>query len=325
MSSRGLAGKKSSRSGRYRKRLMTPADLVPFASKLESLFKTLETKKNSRNINDAEFLSYGLLAMLACRRPDAFEKSASKTQFNSSVLSPASHFSFSHFLELFAQLDLPIIAFKKSVEKESSLLEFLNSHRLRGIPDSARHALLEWLHQKYPLTLFFYIPSVSEVFELQKRGGRCVSFFKNAHELTHLHHERDVISFMIHDLIHAHEFYSNPERAVQQIGFYHWLDNIQANPQLQNLLNDSMGFKECWEYVLADMNSYCGHLLKTLRAAFALHAKNGDGEEIWRAIVEESNLHPIEQRLFLKVNTHGWKDDDFVHLEKIFESRRFQY
>ncbi len=181
-------------------------------------------------------------------------------------------------------------------------------------------ALLRWLDNQYPLTLLFHIPSASEVFELQKQGGRCISFLKQAADLTTFHHERDAINFIVHDLIHAHEFYALPQRAKQQIGFYHWLDNIKHNPQLVKLQVESDEFLERWEYVLSDMNSYCGHLLKTLHAAFSICANS---ESLWKSVVDASDLEQNEKVLFNKINTAEWGETDFLHLESVLE-KRFQ-
>jgi hypothetical protein len=196
---------------------------------------------------------------------------------------------------------------------------FLEQIRFRGIPDSARIALLKWLDREYPLTLMFYIPSALEVFELQKNGGRCISFLKKASELTEFHHHRDAISFIVHDLIHAHEFYANPQRAKQQIGFYLWLDQIKNNPCLKKLQAESAGFLACWEYVLSDMNSYCGHLLKTLHAAFIIHAPEGEAESLWKNIVNASELEADEKKLFRKINSSAWDNTDFLQLEAVLE------
>ena len=310
--------KKSSRSGRYRKLLIPPEELIPYSQNLENLFAALQEKRNARELSDAEFLSYGLLALLACRRIDALQKnpgvqiSKNTTQEN---------FLLTDFFLLLKKFNLPTEAFKKFADQEINIIEFLSRIRFRGIPDSARQALMQWLEKKYPLHLFFYIPSIGEVFNMQKWGGRCVSFFMNAQSIIQLHHDRDVISFIVHDLIHANEFYSNKEMAEQQIGFYQWLDEIKNIPDLQLLIQESNGFRERWEYLLSDMNSYCGHLLKTFHAAFKIHASESESVRLWSLIVENSKLTPAERILFLKINSFDWVEDDFYLLEDVFKNK----
>jgi hypothetical protein len=310
--------KKSSRSGRYRKLLIAPEELTPFASKLEALFNDLQIKRQTREISDAEFLSYGLLALLACRRIDAFQKNpGALTQ----TIANRQKLMLIDFFLLLKKYDLPNAAFKKFTELNGDAFDFLKQIRFRGIPDSARQALLQWLEKKYPLHLFLYIPTVGEVFNMQKWGGRCVSFFIQSKDIIKLHHDRDVISFIVHDLIHAHEFYSNQERANQQIGFYQWLDEIKDFSEIQNLISKSKGFRERWEYLLSDMNSYCGHLLKTLHAAIIIHVPNSDNHVLWKSIVEKSSLSESDRILFLKINSFDWVDEDYLALETIFDNK----
>jgi len=320
---------KASRHGRYRKLLLDPQNLLPAAQNLEVLFNTLDHKRQQGILSDAEFLSYGLFTLLACRRPDAFQSNKTKCKDSiekeSTPLKPEStDFILSDLWNLLCENNLPVSGNKKILDQKLSVYQFLNRVRFRGIPDSARMALLAWLNHQYPLILMFHVPSAAEVFELQKQGGRCTTFFKQAPELTELHHGRDAISFIVHDLIHAHEFYSLPQRAQQQIGFYHWLDNIKNNPDLLKLQAESDEFLERWEYVLSDMNSYCGHLLKTLHAAFtnyekSIHAPAGEGGLFWNNVVDTSDLEEREKILFRKINSAAWNEADFLHLELIFE------
>jgi hypothetical protein len=311
--------KKPSRQGRYRKSLISPECLAPIAQKLATIFEELDKNRALGILSDAEFLSYGLVTLLACRRLDAFQSNRAKTKTVVLDSIASSSFKLADLWALLVRQGLPIESYKKIFQQNISMDQFFNQIRFRGIPDSARIALLEWLNNQYPLTLFFHIPSGDEVFELQKKGGRCVTFLKQAQALTELHHERDAISFIIHDLIHAHEFYADPQRTEQQIGFYHWLDNIRNNALLKNLMEESAEFFARWEYILSDMNSYCGHLLKTLHAAFTLHAKPGEGASIWNNVVEMSDLDLEAKLLFLKINSWEWNDADFLKLESILE------
>ena len=320
MNSETVPSKKPSRQGRYRKQLFDPDAIAPFAKKLENAFQSLRAHLQNQTLSEAEFFGYSLLALLACRRPDAIQKSSSLKKLPLSQNIVPNSFPLGDFIILLQENNLPIIAFDKFLPS-LSLMEFLTQIRFRGIPFSAQQALMEWLKQNYPLQLFFHSPTVSEVFALQKNGGRCITFFTRAEELIRLHHERDALSFSIHDLIHAHEFYSDPKRARQQIGFYHWMDSLIENPHLQRMLKSSPNFEARWEYLLADMNSYCGHLLKTLHAIILIESGEDEeeGRNIWRDLVENSSLNPAAKILFLKTNQHSWCDQDFIQLEEVLE------
>jgi len=309
--------KKASRHGRYRKSLLSPTSLAPIAQPMAAVFNALDQQRQQGKLSDAEFVGYGLLTLLACRRTDAFQHHRRQQTVTTTI---ASEFSLADFWALLCEHQLPLSHYREMFDQPLSLSSFLNQMRFRGIPDSAQQALLKWLEQHYPLTLVFHIPTTSEVFALQKQGKRCISFLKEAKDLTELHHERDAISFIIHDLVHAHEFYASPQRARQQIGFYHWLDNIQENPALLALQAECPEFSQRWEYVLSDMNAYCGHLLKTLHAAFSLHDNSPQRQPLWNQVVEASDLAPDEKNLFLKINSREWNDNDFLTLEAILEN-----
>lgn len=315
--------KKASRRGRYRKSLLDPQSLLSIAHQLETFFNQLDQKRQHGIVSDAEFLSCGLLTLLACRRPDAFQNHRGHKREAVATKTTAGVFTMADFWHLLDEQHLPLKHYQKILDQSLSVSQFLNRIRFRGIPDSARTSLLKWLDQEYPLTLVFHIPSVDEVFALQKCGGRCVSFLKQADDLTKVHHDRDTISFIVHDLIHAHEFYAHAKRARQQIGFYHWLDNIRGNSRLIELLATSDAFRERWEYILSDMNSYCGHLLQTLHAAFSLHARAVQGESLWNTIVDGSDLAPNEKVMFQKINSSAWCETDFLQLEAILEEIAF--
>ena len=309
--------KKASRRGRYRKALLSPQDLVPHAQTIAAVLSELDCKRQQAILNDAEFASYALLTLLACRRADAFQPHRTRHAHNTMRLASAARFSMADFWKLLCSHSLPVGNNQAVLDQAISVYHFLGNIRFRGIPDAAQTALLKWLDKEYPLTLLFHIPSATDVFELQKQGGRCISFLIQANELTGIHHGRDAISFIVHDLIHAHEFYAIPQRAQQQIGFYHWLDSIQQHPLLMDLQKESTSFLAHWEYVLSDMNSYCGHLLKTLHAAFAIHAD----ESLWNSVVEFSDLSSDEKNLFRKINSPTWREEDFLKLESILEQR----
>jgi len=321
MPSRNHYRPNASRAGRYRKLLVSPESLAPVSKNVAAVFCALDEKRSGGVLSDAEFLSYGLLTLLLCRRPDALQRSQTRNGKHILSTSPPGDFTLADFWKLLASHHVPIAHYPQNGNPEISVLTFLQGIRFRGIPDAARLALLAWLNHRYPLTLLFHVPSAPEVFALQIQGRRCVSFFRDERELTMLHHDRDVISFIVHDLIHAHTFYAQPQRARQQIGFYHWIHNIQNDHQLTRLQAESPSFLTSWEYILSDMNSYCGHLLKTLHAAFMLHAKLGEGELMWQHIINTSNLAPNEKILFQKINSPDWCHADFLHLETIFEKR----
>lgn len=144
-----------------------------------------------------------------------------------------------------------------------NLMATLHSHSLRGVPNEAQNALLEWYHGKIHLSFFWKEPSVFEVLKLQSHNSRCLSLDPLASDfLVTNTHGRDFASFIIHDLMHAHFFFRPEFHDFQQrMSFYfveHW--NL---PWLQSLRRIPHVWSQ-YEYLLSDMNTHPLHWLQTL-------------------------------------------------------------
>lgn len=312
--------KKSSRAGRYRKQLTPLSALEPIAQTLEQVFHKLDALRLQKKISDAEFLSMGLLILLACRRKDAFQKSGLSITANQNI--SIGSFTCNDFKEFIHTYELPVHSLITLLElsPQNEISSLIKAIRFRGVPESSRLALLHYLEGQYPLQLYFFIPTIEEVFSMQKQGRRCVTFFKTKNEILQLYHGRDVVSFIIHDLMHAHEFYDNRKMAQQQIGFYHFLDKALHTSEITNLYESNKDFQTKLQYIMSDMNSYCGHLIKTLHAAVILHSPQNSGNEIWEKISQKVCNQPNEQNLLRRVNTDNWTNDDFVKFENIMDT-----
>lgn len=318
----------ASRSGRYRKILFEPSALQVFAPRLERAFAELTVRDG---LTAPDLVSAGLLLMLACRRPDALQKrgriEGPPRPPLPSTAQPAS-FTADDLHDHAQRHDLPSQAFAPFCGQGLTLAVLLRHTQWRGIPDAARSALLAWRDGQYPLQLHFGIPASDMVFDLQKQGQRCITFFLRAEEMSALHHERDALSFVVHDLMHAHAFYADPVRMRQQVGFYHWLDKARRVPALAERLSHSPAFSDSWEYIVSDMNSYCGHLLKTLHASIVSHSPpdlpsthdTSTPHGIWSPIVHGSDLPSPIIEVFLRVNSPQWTTEDFLALESYCES-----
>lgn len=326
----------ASRSGRYRKILFEPATLQAFAPRLEAAFGDLTVRYGlaaSANIHAPDLVAAGILLMLACRRSDALQKrgrlarpllpdlqSRQKLQDLTPDASRPHPMTVENLQDLAHRHGLPSQALAPFCGQGLTLSALLAHSQWRGIPDAARSALLAWKDGLYPLQLHFGIPTSERVFDLQKQGRRCITFFLRAEEMSTLHHERDALSFVVHDLMHAHAFYADPVRMRQQVGFYHWLDRARCATGLAHLLEASPAFHESWEYIVSDMNAYCGHLLQTLRATLALHAPQGQGDKLWEDVIQATDLPPALAEIFLRVNSPQWQTKAFYEVECFCEA-----
>lgn len=147
----------------------------------------------------------------------------------------------------------------------SFLDEFL-SQRYRALPEAVPSSLAAWAAGAYPLELYFRELDVTEIMKLQSHGRRCVSLMMTKDELLNFEHEgRDFLSFLIHDLVHAHRLMKRPEDYRRQCEFAKLLFDFRAHwVRLDRPLAPQ--YRERLDYIGADMNSHLIHLLKTLKA-----------------------------------------------------------
>jgi hypothetical protein len=137
----------------------------------------------------------------------------------------------------------------------------------KGIKLATNRSLIQWHNGDYPLELHFNIPTPLEVLRIQSLGKRCVSIMAYHEQVIEYQKlDRDPVSFLIHDLIHADQFYFQNEmyrcqRVLNQI-FYslylqqHWDLYFDFQPE----------FKSKLDYVFSDMNAHPIHLLKVLKS-----------------------------------------------------------
>lgn len=153
----------------------------------------------------------------------------------------------------------------KARHSELTLVDFFCNLSHRSIPLSVNRALMGWAIGKYPLDLCFEIPTPMQVFGLQLEGRRCVSLLNDFNINSKYNNSRDPLGFLLHDLIHADNFFSNPFFVRGQTKF---LNLINRNIQKCDFedLNKDTAFANEFNYLISDMNSHPAHLLKTFIA-----------------------------------------------------------
>ncbi len=142
--------------------------------------------------------------------------------------------------------------------EKDSLIEFWGKTLLRGIPSKLNRTLINWNLGYYNLELIHHIPTANEMLIAQAEGKRYVTLFNNAHDWQYcINHQRDHFSFLIHDLIHAHEFFSDEKLKIEQIKFYQMLKVNYENIKKQSSHPE---FQQSLDYLISDMNSHPAHL-----------------------------------------------------------------
>lgn len=153
------------------------------------------------------------------------------------------------------------------------LFQYFN---LRGIPKSIHRAMINWYNNSWDIKMLFTIPSPAELLFMQVENSRVLTLIIDEKKLTtHILGRRDPLSFALHDLMHADQFFNNPKSQKGQLGFYKWIATQYQNPILQNKLQCDKKFKDEFDYVVSDMNAYVMHLLKSFKSCFTrAHCEN---------------------------------------------------
>lgn len=262
---------------RYQKQLIDIEILKKTASRLAPCFQYWWQKYQHKEILDCEFAAIYLLYYQWIRCPEN-----PFMGYNHSPIVPINELpSQSTFQDLKMNVRLkevyeigcefyPFQLIPKQVAQwpmDLPLLIFINQLELRGIPRAGLQGVVKWYTREYPLVLFAHVPSAYEVLKMQSDGIRCVTAFLQEAELAELYlHTRDPMSFLLHDLIHAHHFMSNPQQFSQQIAFSKLLLKTYNTEQLQFYLNSDSIFNKEFDYLSSDMNGHPCHLYLTLRS-----------------------------------------------------------
>ncbi len=228
------------RKGRYQKNFLQPDQCPQWGQGMAAFIPDLKNKL-AETFSDAEFVAAYFLAGFEILHA----KNWKGARFNANLWPE-------HWLTTFV---------------EQSPLKRIAQYSLRGIPLSANRTLLAWQAGEYQLKLFFSVPSIAEVLQMQRQGVRCVTCLCEPEELQkYVLAERDPLSFTLHDLIHADHFFHDQTQRTVQIGFSRWLWLIWQAQEPLRIAESHPHFLTQFEYVSADMNSHGAHLSKYLKA-----------------------------------------------------------
>lgn len=155
----------------------------------------------------------------------------------------------------------------------NTLFDLVNSFNLHSVPYSARFTLVNWyLKNKFDLVLFInHIPSSKDVLCMQAQSKRCVSLIANKIDSL-IMNERDPLSFLLHDLVHAYKMFSNDYLLKGQVGFSKAMLRIYQTEDrlvqdfLESLCSEDQTFSNDFDYLISDMNSHPKHLFFYFKA-----------------------------------------------------------
>ncbi len=305
--------KTSSRSGRYKKKLVSEAHLQSEAPLITAKLTPFLEYRDQGKISEAEFAAIYLVLYLSTRTPFHW--------LGSRQSAPV---TLTHQLPItMVELKDLGLKFEDSVTKKLSptltIGELYQYYAFKSTPRSVNRSILEWSNNSYPLVLMNRIPTPLEVLDQQRQSKRCVTaLLKEAQLSKYILGERDPMSFTMHDLIHADHFFHDNNCYQGQMGFYRALWKASSEKVFDQILEND-AFKNEFEYVISDMNAYCVHLMKCLKSAI-LHY-SFQGEAIFKKMLSTWEMSEEVKNAFIKLNTEKFQAvEDTLLIQSFFDS-----
>ncbi|MBC7421154.1 MAG: hypothetical protein H7328_10535 [Bdellovibrio sp.] len=271
-------------------------------------------KTHFADLSNVEKVQAWVFTLTCLRRPNDWFGSIRKEYLISDICpdSKLNHLSLRQTFQ-----DTPVNIPLK-LDPQLSILSALNILKIKPLPETCLRSLCQLSNPQFPLIILEHIPSPYELLGYQLKGLRVVSFNENYQTWSdHLNIERDFLSFIIHDLIHADHFFKDNKNKNGQLGFYHFIEKIWLHESLHTLLLSSE-FKKGFEYIISDMNSHPLHLLKTLRAYLSQAVQSPNQTEmIWNSWVSAWTHEPTAANALQKINTQLFSDIDALEVEKL--------
>ncbi|KYG67819.1 hypothetical protein AZI87_00615 [Bdellovibrio bacteriovorus] len=256
------------RTGRFRHRLLDDTFLKtqgPVAYECLQPFLSLWRQKR---LSDVEIASIYIFIFAFLRRPKDFLGGVhNEFPIPSSNDTALRSETFLGILRESLPAELKQAKSLRRFESTRPFVDFFCSLSWRSIPLAVPKSILRWKEQIYPLDLLITLPTPEDVLNMQAQGRRCISMLVEKDQILNFVEEgRDVLGFIVHDLIHADHFFADPEKAQAQIEFCKRLRIVVTFPDIQQMLEEDDSFRREFHYLMSDMNSVPLHLLKTLKA-----------------------------------------------------------
>lgn len=201
--------------------------------------------------------------------------------------------------------------------------DLFKNFNLKAIPESINRTMLHWYEGSWKIEMLEHIPTPRELLRLQVKNTRCTTVITNVSEIDSLvFNSRDPLSFMLHDLMHADQFFSQNESLKGQLGFYQLISDIYDQPRLRHLLKSNEEFKREFEYVASDMNAYVIHLFKCLKSSISRTAEN---EIFFSELLDWWQMNDAEKLSSHLLNSPQFNIENEMILKNFFESKQEIY
>lgn len=321
------------RAGRFKHRLLDDDFLKNQSAEAYKCLQVFLPLWEQKRLSDAEIAAIYIFIFSLLRRPQDF-LGGPHNLFPLGTPRPDA-FSVQEFLELLRpHLPEPLQNAKilQRLPSQSAFLPAFCALSWRSIPLSVARSLVAWENKNYPLVLRKDVPSPEDVLGMQAQGCRCITMLVSLPEMQNFVEEgRDVLGFIVHDLIHADHFFAEPEKAQAQVLFCQKLILVQKDPDILAMLSQDKIFRKEFEYLMSDMNSVPLHLLKTLKAVLLGYFKRKEGlamtgslsetgekdfTQLYHKVLKPWGFAPEALLAAQRLNTplyEGHKDSELLH------------
>lgn len=295
------------RSGSYKKVLIDESQLVLHRETLLSSISKLQ----STQLSPFEFCTLYVILFLRLKHPKNW------LQRKSHLITP----SFSRKIEDLIPSEFALNEWEKNKLSGVTFDDLFLNFNLKGIPLATNTTMLKWSQDLWPICLLHHIPSPRELLKMQANGSRCITLIVNPDEITKMVlQSRDPLSFVIHDLDHANNFFSNANTHLGQIGFLQLVDAIYDLPELNKNLKENSHFKEEINYVASDMNAYVIHMFKCFKSAIDRQDQITN-QSLFGQVIKWWNMPPEVSLAAYKLSTPSFNEQDENFLRLFFENK----
>lgn len=300
------------RNGSYKKILI---DAQTLAAHGDYLRINIDALKKSQ-LSPCDFTTLYLLLFLRIKHPKNWlqpKSSAPKNQ-NSTIKK-----------ELLSIIPESFLLNEWETQKLEGLdaIDLFSSFHLKAVPLSINRTMLNWYHGLWSIESLEFIPSPRQLLKLQVKNTRCITLITDPSSIASLVLEsRDPLSFLLHDLMHADQFFSQVESLKGQLGFYKLLNNIYDRSELKSLLKNDEHFKKEFEYVASDMNAYVIHLFKCLKSSIYRTEPKSGADDFFHLLLNWWEMNDEQKKSSHLLNSPDFNLENELVLKSFFEAHQ---
>lgn len=207
--------------------------------------------------------------------------------------------------------------------KGISPVELFSLYHLKAIPDAITRTMINWQSGLWSIKCLEYIPGPRELLKLQVQNSRCITLITDPLLIDSMVMAcRDPLSFLLHDLMHADQFFNRPQSLLGQLGFYKLIYAIYDKPELKTLLKNDSGFKKEFEYVASDMNAYVIHLFKCLKSSIYRTGSAESAETFFNLLLDWWKMNEEQKNSSHLLNSPHFNLENEMILKTFFENQQ---